>query len=72
MTNTRADAFTCECEHAAHFTEGFDSFGATVKGIRHEYGSTFYAVTRVQTPYGAFTVCQECADDCLAPADNGR
>jgi len=55
----------CKCEHEAHF----DRKKRTPDGNpTHKYGMR-YAMSylrRVQTPYGIFTVCRDCAEDCYA------
>lgn len=62
----------CGCEHTAHF------FGSTLDGPRqhtphgnpgHAYGTRFVlrVLAPLKTAYGTFTVCADCASDCLAP-----
>jgi hypothetical protein len=56
----------CECEHASHFPE--EKKLSPNGNPNHKYGQGYcahYMVT-VQTPFGKFTVCRECADDCYA------
>lgn len=54
----------CRCEHAAHF---HDEPALTPNGNHgHEYGVEYYShfIVTVQTPYGKFKVCRDCASDC--------
>jgi hypothetical protein len=54
----------CECEHESHFC-----FAHTPNNNpAHKYGVHFaknYMVRKI-TPYGIFTVCSDCANDCYA------
>ena len=43
----------CECEHESHF-DGNDS---------HSYGEPILPLVIVLTPYGAFAVCERCAEN---------
>lgn len=55
----------CECEHLAHLEKGI----ITPNGNPgHKYGATFSQLHMqvVETPYGSFYVCSDCAHDCLA------
>ena len=57
-------AFSCECEHAAHF----DSDKRTPNGNpAHRFAVRFHslALTKVKTPYGTFNVCPDCQKDCF-------
>lgn len=53
---------SCQCEHEAHFARVFTPNG----NPGHRYGSGFaetYLET-VETEYGRFEVCRDCAHDC--------
>lgn len=50
----------CECEHANHFTDK----PAITKLVGHEYGKDCPAGVTVKTPFGHFTVCQDCSNTC--------
>lgn len=53
----------CECEHISHT----EPSKFTPKGdVGHAYGDTFGSLARVKTSYGTFSVCEDCADDCVA------
>ena len=53
----------CQCEHLAHFEHEVP----TPKGNPgHLYGDLFLRrhLVRVETPFGVFNLCPECAQDC--------
>jgi hypothetical protein len=53
----------CECEHVAHL----DGAKRTPNGNPgHDYGARFAPgyLTEIQTTYGKFRVCRDCATDC--------
>jgi hypothetical protein len=59
----------CECEHESHFGESYTPNG----NPGHSYGARFSEnfLRKVQTPYGQFTVCTDCANDCYHPDEIG-
>ena len=54
----------CECEHSAHFNIMFTTPNGNPA---HGYGKEFneQLMHKVQTPYGEYHVCLDCATDCL-------
>jgi hypothetical protein len=50
----------CMCEHSCHFNNEPNNAGQTTHHYMEEV-----AVTTVKTAFGAFDVCQQCADVCL-------
>lgn len=60
----------CTCEHRAHFpADATLSHPRTPHGNPgHVYGTRYVQryIRPVQTPYGTFHVCLDCAADCLA------
>lgn len=57
----------CQCEHRAHAAQPHNWM--TPNGNPgHKYGVAFdrQQVVEVKTPFGRFTVCKDCAADCLA------
>jgi hypothetical protein len=53
----------CECEHAAHFAECLTPNG----NLGHQYGKRFATtfLSALKTTGGTFTVCRDCAADCM-------
>jgi len=59
----------CECEHIAHCEKN----ERTPNGNPgHDYGASFAQLEAVQTWYGAFFVCKDCAEDCYGPDSVAR
>jgi hypothetical protein len=56
----------CQCEHAAHFPDDWEVQVTPNGNPGHKYGVAFLpaAIRTVQTTYGAFNVCRDCAADC--------
>ena len=62
------DNVRCECEHIAHT----DRHAQTPKGNPgHRYGQTFkrWYMAEVDTIFGRFYVCSDCARDCELDLD---
>ncbi len=57
----------CNCEHAAHFDQ--PEIKTPNGNPGHEYGVkvALAYLTAIETTYGAFTVCENCATDCHNP-----
>ncbi len=54
----------CECEHISHFERNRRSPNGNPT---HKYGRLYaesYMVS-MDTEYGAFRVCKDCAEDCM-------
>lgn len=58
---------SCQCEHACHMHDEGRKLSPN-GNPGHVYGKKFYerALTHVKTPFGVFTVCPDCAQDCYA------
>lgn len=60
---------SCQCEHVAHLDYDKRPQPLTPNGNpSHKYGARFHDsyLGGVETPYGKFVVCKDCARDCLA------
>jgi len=56
----------CQCEHIAHF----DTTKQTPNGNpAHPYEINYFEsyLTRINTNYGTYLVCKDCAKDCMLP-----
>lgn len=64
----------CECEHAAHFFDEGPRQHTPHRKPGHRYGTHFMlrVLSPLKTAYGTFTVCSDCASDCLAPDQHVR
>lgn len=60
----------CECEHKDHFPEAPEGLSLDGKDAtegntpKHPYGEDVLAGVTVKTPFGHFTVCQDCSNTC--------
>jgi hypothetical protein len=56
---------SCECEHKSHFDKNKLTPN---QNPAHLYGVKFSTnyLRKVETLYGSFVVCKDCAEDCLA------
>lgn len=72
MADSGTNGFVpCQCEHVAHF----DLAQRTPNGNPgHGYGSEFHphVMQVVETISGKFTICPDCAKDCLPPDSKYR
>lgn len=54
----------CQCEHRAHFEKDARTpYGNPGHKYGVQYARGYTQV--VKTPWSSFTVCRDCADDCL-------
>lgn len=58
----------CQCEHVAHMRDA-NIHSRTPNGNHGhiygiEYSDTYMCI--VKTPWGSFTICKDCSDDCYA------
>jgi hypothetical protein len=67
-TDMDTDLKPCECEHAAHFFDDGPRQHTPHGNPGHVYGTRFVprVLSPLKTTYGTFTVCADCASDCLA------
>lgn len=60
---------SCQCEHVAHTEREKRPQPLTPNGnVSHAYGARFHDnyLGGVETPFGVYVVCKDCARDCMA------
>jgi hypothetical protein len=56
--------YPCECEHECHFAAERETHDSIERA--HFYrGCYTHDTVEVETPFGTFIVCEECAETCL-------